>query len=91
VDFANAAPRVTAVNAAPIARRGAYVLYWMIAARRTAWSFALDHAIAHAVALGRPLVVFEPLRAGYRWRAIGTTRSWSRAWPTTRARAPPPG
>jgi deoxyribodipyrimidine photo-lyase len=59
--------RVTAVNAALIAARGDYVLYWMIAARRTAHSFALDHAIARAVELGRPLLVFEPLRAGYPW------------------------
>lgn len=46
--------------------RGAYVLYWMIAARRSTWNFALDHAIARAKELGRPLVVFEPLRIGYR-------------------------
>lgn len=59
--------RVTAVNSAPIARRRAYVLYWMIAARRTTWSFGLDHAIARAVELARPLVVLEPLRAGYPW------------------------
>jgi len=67
VDASTAALRVTAVNRAAIARGGDYVLYWMIAARRTAWSFGLDHAIARAVELGRPLVVFEPLRAGYRW------------------------
>jgi len=59
--------RVTAVNSAPVASRGAYVLYWMIAARRTSWSFALDHAIARAKELERPIVVFEPLRIGYRW------------------------
>lgn len=59
--------RVTRANAAPVASRGAYVLYWMIAARRTTWSFALDHAIARAKELARPLVVFEPLRIGYRW------------------------
>ncbi|MEO7731716.1 MAG: deoxyribodipyrimidine photolyase [Kofleriaceae bacterium] len=59
--------RVTAVNAAPVAPGGDHVLYWMIAARRTAWSFALDHAIARAVELGRPLSVLEPLRAGYAW------------------------
>ncbi|MEO8842316.1 MAG: deoxyribodipyrimidine photolyase [Kofleriaceae bacterium] len=58
--------RVTAVNQAPVAD-GDYVLYWMIAARRTTWSFALDHAIAVAKQLGRPLLVFEPLRADYRW------------------------
>jgi deoxyribodipyrimidine photo-lyase len=39
----------------------------MIAARRTTWSFALDHAMARALELGRPLVVLEPLRIGYRW------------------------
>ncbi|MDQ3370778.1 MAG: deoxyribodipyrimidine photolyase [Myxococcota bacterium] len=58
--------RVTIANEEPV-RRGTYVLYWMIAARRTANSFALDHAIARAQQLGRPLVVLEPLRAGYRW------------------------
>jgi deoxyribodipyrimidine photo-lyase len=61
------APRITAVNDAPVAPRGAYVLYWMIAARRAVHSFALDHAIARATELGRPLLVFEPLRAGYAW------------------------
>ena len=59
--------RVTAVNQAPIARDGAYVLYWMIAARRPGWSFALQHAVARAIELDRPLLVLEPLRAGYRW------------------------
>jgi hypothetical protein len=67
VDPSIAALRVTAVNDAPVAPRGQYVLYWMIAARRTRGSFALDHAIARARELGRPLVIFEPLRAGYRW------------------------
>jgi deoxyribodipyrimidine photo-lyase len=67
MDEARAVLRVTAVNRAPIAPRGEYVLYWMIAARRPAWSFALDRAIAHAVVLDRPLLVFEALRAGYRW------------------------
>lgn len=64
--------RITAVNAAAVATGGDYVLYWMIAARRTAWSFALDHAIARAVELGRPLVVLEPLRAGYAWASDRT-------------------
>jgi deoxyribodipyrimidine photo-lyase len=67
VHASTAALRVTAVNRATIAQRGDYVLYWMIAARRTTWSFGLDHAIARAAWLGRPLLVFEPLRAGYRW------------------------
>ncbi len=58
--------RVTAVNDAPIAR-GDHVLYWMIAARRTRSSFALDHALARSRELERPLIVLEPLRAGYPW------------------------
>lgn len=61
------ASRITPVNDAPIAVRGRYILYWMIAARRTAYSHALDRALAHAAALERPLVVLEALRAGYRW------------------------
>jgi deoxyribodipyrimidine photo-lyase len=48
-------------------KAGDYVLYWMIAARRTAHNFAIDVALAHARELDRPLVVFEPLRAGYAW------------------------
>jgi len=64
---APASLRVTAVNDAAIDPRGHHVLYWMIAARRSTWSFALDHALAHAAALRRPLIVLEPLRAGYAW------------------------
>src|SRR3954469_14737873 len=59
--------RTTLVGDHPIHPDGTFVLYWMIAARRPAWSFALDRAIAHAAALGRPLLVLEALRAGYRW------------------------
>ena len=59
--------RVTHGNDRPVRAHGDYVLYWMIAARRASWSFALDHALALAKELGRPLLVFEPLRAGYPW------------------------
>ena len=55
--------RISAVNDAPLATRGAYVLYWMIAARRTTWSFALDHAIECARALGRQPLVFRTASA----------------------------
>jgi deoxyribodipyrimidine photo-lyase len=44
-----------------------YVLYWMIAFRRPHWNFALDRALGWARSLDRPLLVFEPLRAGYEW------------------------
>ena len=50
-------------------RPGAYVLYWMIAARRTRHSFALQRARAWAEELRCPLLVLEPLRVDYRWAA----------------------
>jgi len=39
----------------------------MIATRRTEWNFALQRAAQWARELKKPLVVFEPLRVGYRW------------------------
>jgi deoxyribodipyrimidine photo-lyase len=59
--------RLTAANDAAVRTRGRYVLYWMVAARRASWSFGLDHALARAAELGKPLVVLEALRAGYPW------------------------
>lgn len=59
--------RIQAPSDAPVRDDGDYVLYWMIAARRTRWNFALDHALARARALGKPLLVLEALRTGYRW------------------------
>lgn len=61
------AVRVQACNGAPVSEGGDYVLYWMIASRRTTWNFALQRAAGHALAQNKPLVVLEPLRAGYRW------------------------
>ena len=46
---------------------GRYVLYWMIAARRLHYNFALDRSLEHCREFGKPLVIFEPLRCGYRW------------------------
>jgi deoxyribodipyrimidine photo-lyase len=59
--------RSQACNAAPVRAGGEYVLYWMTAFRRLGWNFALEHAANRARELGRPLVIFEPLRAGYPW------------------------
>ncbi|MFO0751493.1 MAG: deoxyribodipyrimidine photolyase [Myxococcota bacterium] len=59
--------RVNRVNDMPIRESGSYVLYWMIACRRTRWSYALQHAMSRAAALGKPLIVLEALRVGYRW------------------------
>ena len=59
--------RIQACNQGPIRPDGDFVLYWMIAFRRLGWSFALERAAEHARSLGKPLVILEPLRAGYRW------------------------
>ena len=59
--------RIATCNEQPLRRRGQYILYWMIASRRMEWNFSLDRAIEWAAELDRPLVIFEPLRAGYRW------------------------
>lgn len=59
--------RLQPCNAAPIRPDGDYVLYWMTAFRRLGWNFALEHAAERSRELGKPLVIFEPLRAGYPW------------------------
>jgi deoxyribodipyrimidine photo-lyase len=59
--------RISAVNHAPVRLDGGFVLYWMIAARRTRYNFALQRAVEHCRRLGKPLIVLEPLRAGHRW------------------------
>jgi deoxyribodipyrimidine photo-lyase len=46
---------------------GDYVLYWMIAFRRTRYNFALQHAVDRAKQFDKPLLIFEPLRVRYRW------------------------
>ena len=65
--FRGGAPdsRVRAVNDAATNPSGEYVLYWMIANRRTRFNFSLDRAVAWARELGRPLVVLEALRVDY--------------------------
>ena len=59
--------RLTVLRDDPVHDDGEYVLYWMIAERRPTWSFALQHAVAHAARLGKPLLVLEPLDCTYRW------------------------
>jgi deoxyribodipyrimidine photo-lyase len=59
--------RVRAANDRAARRDGEFVLYWMIAHRRVRHNFAFERAVEHARALGRPLVVLEALRCGYRW------------------------
>lgn len=59
--------RIRLANTAPERLDGRFVLYWMTAARRTRRNVALEHAIGQAKRLGKPLLVFEPLRTGWRW------------------------
>lgn len=57
--------RLRQVNSKPPRPDGEYVLYWMIAARRTRSNFALQHAAAEAKRFGRPLVVLESVICTY--------------------------
>lgn len=59
--------RVRAANRAAVSSNGDYVLYWMIASRRTYSNFALDRAIEWCRDLGKPLVILEALTSGYEW------------------------
>lgn len=59
--------RVRAGNAAPVRADGEFVLHWMTANRRTRWNFSLERAVEWSRSLNKPLVVFEPLRCGYKW------------------------
>jgi deoxyribodipyrimidine photo-lyase len=59
--------RIRACNSAPLQAERDFVLYWMIAFRRTQWNYSLDRAVDWARELRKPLVIFEPLRIGYRW------------------------
>lgn len=61
------AVRVRYGNDAPVRGEREWVVYWMIAARRTGFNFGLERAADWARQLGKPLVVLEPLRVGYRW------------------------
>jgi deoxyribodipyrimidine photo-lyase len=57
--------RVRALDDRPIDASGAYVLYWMVAQRRTRHNFALERALGHARRLAKPLLVLEALRVDY--------------------------
>jgi deoxyribodipyrimidine photo-lyase len=61
--------RLRPANDAPLRPDGRYVLYWMIAARRTRWNFSLQRAVERARELGKPLVVLEALRVDYPFAA----------------------
>ncbi len=59
--------RITSANSLPLRQTKDFVLYWMIASRRTTWNFALDRAVEWAEKLRKPLVILEALRCSYPW------------------------
>ncbi|WP_417749441.1 deoxyribodipyrimidine photolyase [Rosistilla oblonga] len=59
--------RIRDLNAQSVRPDGQFVLYWMIAGRRTRYNFSLQHAASLAQELGRPLIVLEALRCDYPW------------------------
>jgi deoxyribodipyrimidine photo-lyase len=59
--------RIQTMNDAEPRAEGSWVVYWMVAQRRTSFNFALQRAADWARHLGRPLLVFEPLRIDYPW------------------------
>jgi len=61
------ASRIRPLNTGPVRDDGKFVLYWMVASRRTRFNFGLQHAIDRARELILPLVVLEALRCDYRW------------------------
>lgn len=54
---------------AGVGEDGDYVLYWMIANRRYDYNYSLERAVEWAKELGKPLLIFEARRVGYRWAA----------------------
>jgi deoxyribodipyrimidine photo-lyase len=59
--------RIRSCNSLPVLQSGDFVLYWMIASRRTTLNFALDRAVEWAEKLQKPLVILEALRCGCPW------------------------
>ena len=57
--------RIRAVNPGSINPSGRYVVYWMTSARRLGWNFGLQRSVDYAVALKKPLLILEALRADY--------------------------
>lgn len=57
--------RIHTLNNLPVDASRKYVLYWMQASQRTRFNHALEHAIAQANELGKPLVVCFGLMDDY--------------------------
>jgi deoxyribodipyrimidine photo-lyase len=61
--------RIHVKNAGVVRRRGDYVLYWMLGARRLRYNQGLERALHWADELGLPLVVLEALNVDYPFAA----------------------
>ncbi len=59
--------RIRELNKFPIDSDGEFVLYWMIANRRTRYNFSLERAVELCKELNKPLLVLEALRCDYKW------------------------
>jgi len=59
--------RIRKANEASVNPNGSFVVYWMIANRRSSWNYSLDRAVEWAKELNKPLVILEALRCGYPW------------------------
>jgi deoxyribodipyrimidine photo-lyase len=59
--------RLSVLQPRPALADGTHVVYWMTAARRTGWNFALQRAVGWARELKRPLLIVEVLACGSRW------------------------
>ncbi len=59
--------RIRSANDRDMKSDGEFVLYWMIANRRTRWNFSLQRAVEWAQELDKPLIVLEALRCDYKW------------------------
>ena len=59
--------RILRANDKAVNAEGDFVLYWMIAFRRTTWNYSLQRAVDWAEDLGKPLVILEAVRCNYPW------------------------
>jgi len=76
--------RVTSCNKTPVNPGGDFVLYWMTAARRVSWNFALDRAVEWARELQKPpLGDWRPFGATTSGPATGSMPLSWKGWPIT--------
>ena len=59
--------RIHGLNGGEWRAEGDYVLYWMVASRRSRWNYALQYAVERAREMAKPLVVLEAIRCDHRW------------------------